>query len=87
MSLSTHGSPTSPVEVTHISSHGVWLLADGQEYFMSYESFPWFKEQPINGILSVEECSPGHFYWPDLDVDLTTEMIKHPERFPLKSRL
>ncbi len=24
--------------------------------------------------------------WPHLDVDLTLEMIKHPERFPLISR-
>jgi hypothetical protein len=33
----------------------------------------------------VEELMSGHFYWPDLDVDLTAEMIEHPERFPLKA--
>jgi len=26
----------------------------------------------------------SHFYWPDLDVDLSKEIIKNPERFPLK---
>jgi hypothetical protein len=30
--------------------------------------------------------SPGHLYWPDLDVDLAVESIFHPDRFPLVSR-
>ncbi|WP_394707314.1 DUF2442 domain-containing protein [uncultured Desulfobacter sp.] len=33
-------------------------------------------------MINVEEPSPGHFYWPDLDVDLGVESIEHPERFP-----
>lgn len=86
MSLSMHGSSTSAVEVTHISANGVWLLAHDKELFMSYEDFPWFKDQPVKSILNVEEQSPGHFYWPDIDVDLTEEIIEHPERFPLKAK-
>lgn len=82
MSLSAHGSSTSVVEMTNISSHGVWLLAHDRELFMPYSDFPWFKEQPVRVIVNVEEQSPGHFYWPDLDVDLTVEIIEHPERFP-----
>ena len=77
------GNSIFPVEITHISSHGVWLLTPTEELFMSYEDFPWFKNQPVKAILHVEEVSPNHFYWPEIDVDLTTEMIKHPERFPL----
>ncbi len=87
MSLSTLGTNTSAVEVTHISSHGVWLLTHSKELFMSYEDFPWFKDQPVNAILNVEEQSFGHFYWPDMDVDLTEEMIENPERFPLKAKV
>ncbi len=82
MSLSAHGVAVSAIEVTNISSHGIWLLAHDQELFMSYDDFPWFKEQPIKAVLHVEEPSPGHFYWPDIDVDLTQEIIEHPERFP-----
>jgi hypothetical protein len=74
------------VEVTNISTHGVWLFAHGEELFMSYDDFPWFREMAVKSIVNVEEQSPDHFYWPDLDVDLTREIIKHPERFPLKSR-
>ena len=79
------GKNTLDVEVTNISSHGVWLLAHGKELFMSYDDFPWFKDQPIKAVLNVEEQSPGHFYWPDIDIDLTEEIIEHPERFPLKA--
>ena len=73
-------------EITHISSSGVWLLASDRELFMSYENFPWFKDAPVGKILNVEEPNPEHFYWPDLDIDLTTEIIEHPERFPLKAK-
>lgn len=44
------GKSASTVEITHISSHGVWLLARD----------------------------------PELDIDLTAEIIENPERFPLK---
>ena len=79
------GKNTLAVEVTNISAHGVWLLAHGKELFMSYDNFPWFKDQPIKAVLNVEEQSPGHFYWPEIDIDLTEEIIEHPERFPLKA--
>ncbi len=79
------GKNTLAVEVTNISAHGVWLLVHGKELFMSYDDFPWFKDQPIKAVLNVEEQSPGHFYWPEIDIDLTEEIIEHPERFPLKA--
>ena len=85
MSSLAPGQNTSEVEVTNISTHGVWLLVRDHELFMSYEDFPWFRDQPVKSILNVEEQSPGHFYWPDIDMDLTAEIIEHPERFPLKA--
>lgn len=85
MSSPAHGSSTLAVEITNISVHGIWLLAQGDELFMPFEEFPWFKDQTVRAIVNVEEPSPGHFYWPDIDVDLTKEMIEHPDRFPLKA--
>lgn len=81
-----HGNNTLAVEITNISTHGVWLLAHNKELFMSYDDFPWFKDQAVKSIINVEEQSPNHFYWPDIDVDLTEKMIEHPERFPLKAK-
>ncbi|MBW2431650.1 MAG: DUF2442 domain-containing protein [Deltaproteobacteria bacterium] len=80
------GKSTLVVEVTNISSHGIWLLTRERELFIPYEEFPWFKEAPVGKILNVEEPTPGHFYWPELDVDLGIESIEHPERFPLKAK-
>lgn len=86
MSSEQLGIGTSGVEVTNVSAHGVWLLAGDRELFMSHEAFPWFKDAPIGKILRVEQPAPGHFYWPELDVDLGVESIERPEAFPLKSR-
>ena len=80
------GESTSVPEVTNISSHGVWLLANGQELFMSYQDFPWFRDVPVRQIVNVEEPTSGHFYWPELDVDLTQEIMEHPDRFPNEAR-
>ena len=69
-------------EVVNVSVHGLWLWSHGRELFLSYEDFPWFKDQTIKAVVNVKELSPGHYYWPDLDIDLTDEIIEHPERFP-----
>ena len=87
MNSLAHGINTLAVEVTHISSHGIWLLTQDGELFLSFDDFPWFKDQTVNSIINVEEQSSGHYYWPDIDVDLTNEMIEHPERFPLKAKI
>lgn len=86
MNSLVHGKSILAVEVTNISTHGVWLLAHDKELFMSYDDFPWFKNQTIEAIIHVEEPRRDHFYWPDIDVDLTLESIEHPERFPLKAK-
>ncbi len=86
MSSVTLGNITSGVEITNISIHGIWLLADNKEYFLSFDDFPWFKDQPISAIFNVIEVSPGHFYWPSIDIDLTRDIIENPSRFPLISK-
>jgi len=85
MNSSPHGSVTSPVEVTNISQHGIWILAGDKEMFLPYEEFPWFKGKRPKCIRNVQELSCGHLFWPDLDVDLTVESIEHPDRFPFKA--
>ncbi len=81
--MSTPGNTTSDIKVTSISNLGLHLQCRSKEMFLSYEHFPWFVNQPVKAILNVEEVSPSHFYWPDIDIDLTEEIIEHPERFPL----
>jgi hypothetical protein len=80
------GTPTSLVEVTNVSPHGFWLFIETREVFVSFETFPWFREASIREIGNVTLPSPHHLYWPDLDVDLAVDSLDHPERYPLVSR-
>ena len=86
MSSSPLGIHTSGTEVTNVSTHGFWLLSGGKELFLSYKDFPWFKDASIGNVIAVEEVSPGHFYWPELDVDLGIQSIENPEKNPLTSK-
>ena len=85
MNSKVAGKNILDVEITNISSHGVWLFIENQEFFMSYDDFPWFQDATLRDILFVQQPSPGHFYWPNLDVDLSIEIIQNPGRFPLRS--
>ena len=87
MTYAKNGIATSAVEVTNISQHGLWLLIDEGEYFLPFETFPWFKDAPVGKLLHVELPSKEHVYWPDLDVDLKMDSILHPERYPLVSKV
>lgn len=86
MKSAMHGTAISDVEVTNVSKNGFWLLVSGQELFLPFDQFPWFRESPIGKLVNVELPSPHHLYWPDLDIDLAVESILHPEKFPLVSR-
>ena len=87
MKSALHGKRTSEVEVTNLSSHGFWMLLDDREFFLPFDTFPWFRDATVQQITAVERPSPHHLYWPLLDVDLAVESIDHPERFPLRSRV
>ena len=80
------GTPVSDVEVTNISKHGFCILLKGEELFLPFQDFPWFEKAPVSGILRLEMPGPEHVYWPDLDIDLTVECIRHPEKYPLISK-
>jgi len=86
MTFAALGTSTSPVEVTNISQHGFWVLIGDEELFLPFSEFPWFRDVAVGKIVRVELPSKDHLYWPELDVDLSVESIRHPERFPLVSR-
>ena len=86
MTSAERGVSTSPVEVTNISQHGFWLSLEDEELFLPFSEFPWFWDVAVGKILRVELPSANHLYWPELDVDLAVESIRHPERFPLVSQ-
>lgn len=50
---------------------------------MPFKEFPWFEHATIKDVLDVQLEGDDHLHWPALDVDLTLEMLAHPERYPL----
>ncbi len=74
------------VEVTNISQFGFWLMIDEVEYFLPYQSFPWFKDARISDVSNIERLFENHLYWKNLDIDLTLDMIKSPDDYPLVSK-
>lgn len=80
------GPATSVAEVTNVSRHGFWILLGDEELLVPFEHFPWFRNATIHALTDVQWPSPDHLYWPQLDVDLSVESIRHPERFPLLAR-
>ena len=84
MKSSDIGTSTLAVtEILNISKFGIWIAVKGHEYFISYQDFPWFKKGSLEQILHVELLREDHLYWPDLDVDLSIDMLRKPEQYPL----
>jgi hypothetical protein len=80
------GSVTSAVEVTHVSTHCLWLLLGDEELVMPFAEFPWFKQATIAQLSNVNWPTPDHLYWPQLDIDFSVASIRAPHMFPLLSR-
>ena len=81
------GEPISRPEVLNITAQGLWLLLDGKELFASFGDFPWLADGTIRQLTRIERPRQDHLYWPELDVDLAVESLKHPEKFPLLSKI
>ncbi len=78
-----NGKSILDLEITNISQHGFWILYKEREYFLSFKKYPWFKNAKISAIVNVKLFHNHHLYWPDLDVDLTTEILNNPDKYPL----
>ncbi len=73
----------SEIEVVQVTPFGLWLAYGDEELYLDFDRFPWFEHAPVKKIFHVEEVRPGHFHWPDLDVDLDLDRMRNPERYPL----
>lgn len=73
-------------EVTNISPNGLWILSNGEEYFISYEDYPAFVTASIRQISDVTADCAGNLHWQELDIDIELESLKTPEKYPLVYR-
>lgn len=81
-----HGRNIS-VSVENITPFGIWLFVKEKEYFLSYQDYPYFKDQTLNSIQNVQLLHGYHLYWPELDVDLEIDNLENSEKYFLKSRI
>ena len=78
-----HNYIMSQVSVLMINAQGIMLSVLGQDYFISYNRIPWMQDAPIRSVLNVQMSGSEAIEWPDLDVDLEIDSLRHPERYPL----
>ena len=78
-----NNSANTLVSVLMINAQGIMLTVQGQDYFLSYNRIPWIQDAPIRSVLNVQMSGPEAIEWPDLDIDLEIDSLRHPERYPL----
>ena len=71
------------VSVLMINAQGIMISVAGQDFFLSYNRIPWMREASIQDVLDVQMCGSEAIEWPNLDVDLEIDSLRHPERYPL----
>jgi len=54
MKTGPRGTSTSAVDVLGITPHGLWLLLDETEHFLTFKDFPWFRDAPVRAVLHVD---------------------------------
>lgn len=71
------------VAVLMINAQGMLISVQGNDYFLSYNRVPWLRDARISSVLNVRMSGPRAIEWPELDVDLEVDSLRHPERYPL----
>jgi hypothetical protein len=63
--------------------NGIFISVYGNDYFLSYNRVPWFRDAKLSDIFSVTMMGDDAIRWESLNVDLEIESLIHPEKFPL----
>ena len=78
-----NGKNAPDAEVRMIASDGLYLTVEGVGYFAAFRDFPFLAKLPLSQIFQVEYCGHGHIRWEEADIDLHTDILAHPECFPV----
>lgn len=83
MTSGPHGNATSQVEVCDLGPDGFTLRIGSETIAVPFADFPWFRGASHEDLRAVSRPQPHHLRWNALDVDLTLDSLRHPERYPL----
>jgi hypothetical protein len=85
MTSSQHGSAISvDAEIQNIFPQGIWIWVQGNEYLISFEAYPRLRDATVAQIHNVELPHADHLHWPELDIDVDLDALRHPDRYPLR---
>lgn len=77
----THVSPEA--EVRMVTPEGFYLIIESKGYFAAFKDFPYLADLPPTQIFAVEYCGHGHIRWDLADIDLHTDILANPEKYPV----
>ena len=80
--LKQNSKPTS-VNVRSIMPDGIFLSVYENDYYLSFNRLPWFREAKLSDIINVSMLGEDAIRWEALDVDLEIDSLKYPEKYPL----
>ncbi len=64
------------IKVEAIGTDGILISTTNRnKLFLSYYRYPFFKNKKPKYIKNVTEPTLDHYYWPDLDMDLSFNII------------
>ena len=81
--ISKQNSAPISVNVHSILPNGIFLSVLGNDYYLSYNRLPWFRDAKLSDIFNVSMIGDYAIRWEALDVDLEIESLIHPEKYPL----
>jgi len=73
-------------EIQNVSVHGIWILINDKEFFLSFDKYPWFQNATIAQIYDFKCYRDNHLHWPSLDVDIDLKILQNPDAYPLLER-
>jgi len=79
--------PLPSVEIAEVTAQGSLLRIGDEAWFVAFAAFPWFGKAAPDRLLHVDRPATHHLRWPELDIDLDVDSPRHPERYPLVSRI
>ena len=70
----------SKVNITLVSTHGLWLLTNNSELFVSFLEFPQLRTASSIKLNHVVRLRSDILYWPDLNIEIPVKLARY---FPL----
>jgi len=74
----------NPAEVKMVTLEGLFLVVEDKGFFAAFADFPYLAALPSSQVFQVEYCGHGHIRWEEADIDLNTNILAHPEDYPLR---